>query len=98
MVGYSTTHITCNDNVVEVDKDTYDEAVKNFNNINNEKTTLIEWFNSYYAEHEQKYRRLHLLNKLTDEGKNPYEELVKLYEEAEIKRARIQELEVNPNA
>lgn len=54
---------------------------------------LTAWFNGYYTEHEQKYRRLHSLNKLTDEGKNPYNELINLYNEAEIKRARIQELE-----
>lgn len=54
---------------------------------------LSEWFDEYYTEHEQKYRRLHSLNKLTDEGNDPYNELIKLYNEAEIKRARIQELE-----
>lgn len=51
------------------------------------------WLDTYYARHEQKYRRLHTLNKLTDEGKDPYNELINLYNEAEIKRARIQELE-----
>lgn len=51
------------------------------------------WYNVYYTEHEQKYRRLQTLGKLTDEGTNPHEELIKLYEEAEIRRARIQELE-----
>lgn len=55
---------------------------------------IIGWFNGYYAEHEQKYRRLYTLGKLTDEGKDPYRELINLYNVAEIKRARIQELEV----
>lgn len=54
---------------------------------------LTEWYSTYYTHHEQKYRRLHSLGKLTDEGNNPYDELIKLYNEAEIKRARIQELE-----
>ena len=54
---------------------------------------LKYWYDNYYTQHEQKYRRLHSLGKLTDEGANPYDELIKLYNEAEIKRARIQELE-----
>ena len=54
---------------------------------------LKYWYNNYYTQHEQKYRRLHSLGKLTDEGKDPYSELINLYNEAEIKRARIQELE-----
>ena len=54
---------------------------------------LKEWFDVEYARKEQKYRRLHSLGKLTDEDKDPYNKLIKLYNEAEIKRARIQELE-----
>ena len=54
---------------------------------------LKNWYDIYYAQHEQKYRRLHSLGKLTDEGKDPYNELINLYNEAEIKRTRIQELE-----
>ena len=54
---------------------------------------LTEWYDIYYTQHEQKYRRLHSLSKLTDEGTDPYDELINLYNEAEIKRARIQELE-----
>lgn len=54
---------------------------------------LKYWYDNYYTQHEQKYRRLHSLGKLTDEGKDPYQELISLYNEAEIKRARIQELE-----
>ena len=56
-------------------------------------TELKEWYDIEYARKEQKYRRLHTLGKLTDEAKNPYNELINLYNEAEIKRARIQELE-----
>lgn len=62
--------------------------------LDSEHFALKEWFSKYYQEHEQKYRRLHTLGQLTDEGTNPYEELVKLYQEAEIKRKRIQEIEV----
>ena len=54
---------------------------------------LKYWYDNYYTQHEQKYRRLRSLDKLTDEGKDPYQELINLYNEAEIKRARIQELE-----
>ena len=54
---------------------------------------LKKWYDIYYTQHEQKYRRLHSLGKLTDEGRDPYNELINLYNEAEIKRARIQELE-----
>lgn len=54
---------------------------------------LKEWYDNEYTRKEQKYRRLHTLSKLTDEGKDPYNELINLYKEAEIKRARIQELE-----
>lgn len=60
---------------------------------NEEYIKLTQWYNNYYTQHEQKYRRLHSLGKLTDEGKDPYNELINLYKEAEIKRARIQELE-----
>lgn len=54
---------------------------------------LKEWFDTYYTQHEQKYNRLIALGKLTDEGTNPQEELLELYETAEINRKRIQELE-----
>ena len=56
------------------------------------------WFSDVYTIEEQKLRRLHTLGKLTDDGKKPYDELIKLYNEAEIKRARIQELERELNA
>ena len=59
----------------------------------NEYYMLVEWFDVEYARKEQKLRRLHSLGKLTDEGKDPYNELINLYNEAETKRARIQELE-----
>lgn len=55
---------------------------------------LKNWFNTYYAEHEQKYRRLNTLKQLTDELEDPYNKLLELYQEAEIKRKRIQEIEV----
>lgn len=56
------------------------------------------WYNEDYTIAEQKLRRLHTLGKLTDDGKDPYNELINLYNEAEIKRARIQELERELNA
>lgn len=54
---------------------------------------LKTWFNEYYTIQEQKFRRLHTLGKLTDEGQDPYQALLNLYNLAEINRARIQELE-----
>ena len=54
---------------------------------------LKEWYDIEYSRKEQKYRRLHTLGKLTDEDKDPYNELINLYNVGEIKRARIQELE-----
>lgn len=54
---------------------------------------LHNWFETYYTQHWQKYNRLIALGKLTDEGTDPNEELLKLYETAETKRKRIQELE-----
>ena len=69
-----------------------------YNNPTLEIATLKNWYETYYTQHEQKYRRLHSLGKLTDEGKDPYQELINLYNEAEIKRARIQELERELNA
>lgn len=63
------------------------------NNFQKDYADLIFWFNHDYASKEQKLRRLHTLGKLTDEGKDPYQELITLYNEAETKRARIQELE-----
>lgn len=54
----------------------------------NEYYTLKQWFNTYYTVHEQQYRRLHTLG-----DSSAYNKLIELYNEAEIKRARIQELE-----
>ena len=70
------------------------------NKYQKEYADLIYWFNHDYASKEQKYRRLHTLGKHTDEGNDPYQELINLYNIAEIKRARIQELEalINDNA
>lgn len=55
--------------------------------------SLRNWFNYRYAMLEQKYRRLIALYKLTDENTDPNDELIWLYNEAEAKRKRIQELE-----
>lgn len=51
------------------------------------------WFDNFYTQHEQKFRRLHTLNLLCDDGTPPIEKLTQLYEEAEIKRREIQKLE-----
>ena len=54
---------------------------------------IKKWFDVDYARLEQKYRRLNDLNKKCDDGSLPYDKLINLYNEAEIKRHRIQELE-----
>lgn len=61
--------------------------------LQNEINELKSWFNTYYTEHEQKYRRLITLNKADDDEVDGQTKLITLYEEAEQKRARIQELE-----
>lgn len=53
---------------------------------------LLNWFDTEYTKQEQKYRRFQVLNLNCDDGKKPYDALVELYNDAEIKRKRIQEL------
>ena len=78
-----------NNKVVAVDYEfSQDETQKN--ELNN----LKQWFNNIYQYQEQKYRRLHTLQQLCDNGASPYDMLIELYKEAEVKRKRIQELEV----
>ena len=55
---------------------------------------LRDWFETEYTYKEQKYRRLIALNKPDDDGIDCQIKLTALYEEAEIKRKRIQELEI----
>lgn len=59
----------------------------------NELNQLKQWFDIEYMRAEQKYRRLHTLQLLCDNGTTPYDMLIWLYKEAEVKRKRIQELE-----
>lgn len=54
---------------------------------------LKNWFNGYYTEHEQKYRRLYSMRTYCDDGSDPYQQLMLLYQTAEKNRKRIQELE-----
>lgn len=61
--------------------------------LQEEYNTLVEWFNTDYTKDEQKLRRLYTMQKLTDNNTNPYDELLLLYEQAESKRRRIQEIE-----
>ena len=55
--------------------------------------SLRNWFNGYYTEHEQKYRRLYSIRTYCDDGTDPYQQLMLLYQTAEKNRKRIQELE-----
>lgn len=54
---------------------------------------LRSWFFGEYTKQEQKFRRLRTLNFVCDDGSDPYDALIALYQDAEIKRNRIQELE-----
>lgn len=59
-----------------------------------EYNALINWYYIDYTKFEQKYRRLYTLKLYCDDGSHPYDKLIELYKEAELKRKRIQELEV----
>lgn len=78
---------------IEISEEEYSNLLNKEKNLIKTKFELIEWFDGYYTQHEQKFRRLHTLNKLTDDGKNAYDALVELYNEAELKRRRIQQIE-----
>lgn len=54
---------------------------------------LTNWFNTTYRYKHEKYTRLIALNRLDDDGVDPNEKLLALYEEAEDVRRQIQELE-----
>ena len=63
-------------------------------NLISEMIDIKEWFETEYSKQEQKFRRLRTLNILCDDGVEPYDALIKLYNDAEVKRKRIQELEL----
>lgn len=79
--------------IVEITEQEYNEYTANRQKLFDEMLELNDWFDGYYSVHEQKYRRLIALNKLDDDGANATDKLTALYEEAETKRRRIQELE-----
>lgn len=54
---------------------------------------LKKWFDTYYTIHVQKYNRLIALGR-DDNGLDPNEEIKTLYEDAETKRNRINEIEL----
>lgn len=70
------------------------EKKTNETNWENEINELKNWFDEEYSKQEQKFRRLRTLNILCDDGAEPYDALIKLYNDAEVKRKRIQELEL----
>lgn len=94
----------CNDNklvIKEIEKDIKgnrqfkicEYQIDELDEAKVELENLKIWFNEYYTQHEQKYRRLITLNKVDDDDIDGQTKLITLYEEAEQKRARIQELE-----
>lgn len=58
-----------------------------------ELNAVRDWFDDYYAQHEQKYRRFIDLGINCDDGSDPREKLKTLHLEAEEKRKKIQDLE-----
>ena len=92
VVGYGDFPIT-NDTISCVEVEDNDERITTYINNTNEYMSLQNWFDGVYTYKEQKYRRLISLNKLDDDGVDGQTKLNALYEEAEINRARIQELE-----
>lgn len=95
IVGVSNMETICdNCETVEITEQEYNEYTANRQKLFDEMLELSDWFDGYYAVHEQKYRRLIALNKPDDDGVNAADKLTALYEEAEIKRRRIQELEI----
>lgn len=97
---YSNVANYCNNNnlvIVEIERD--EEGKRRFqiqepipNSLYNELDELKQWFDVYYTQHEQKYRRLIALGLLTDDNRNPEELLMELYRDAEVVRKRIIEL------
>lgn len=102
---YSKRAAFCNENnlkIVEIEKDEQGKGRFQIQEIpplsevelaRLEVSKLQTWFDEDYARHEQKLRRLSALDKPDDDGVNANIKLGTLYSEAEVKRARIQELE-----
>ena len=68
--------------------------ILNHNNYIIELNNLKKWFETEYTKNEQKYRRFNTLQMVCEDGISPTNKLIDLYNEAETKRKRIQELEV----
>ena len=94
----------CNDNklvIKEIEKDINgnrqfkicEYQTDEVDNLKVELENLKIWFNEYYTQHEQKYRRLYTMKLYCDDGTHPYDKLIELYQTAEKNRKRIQELE-----
>ena len=66
---------------------------KNIKLASAEIAELKTWFYTIYTKQEQKLRRLITLKILCDDGQHPEDKLITLYNEAERKRKRIQDLE-----
>lgn len=96
ILSVSNIQIECEDaEEVEITEQEYNEYLESRNALAREQIELTEWFDGYYTIHEQKYRRLEALSKADDDGENPTVKLKALYEEAEEKRKRLQEVQLN---
>ena len=96
VLSVSNIKVECDDaEEVEITEQEYNEYLKNRNSLINKQIELIDWFDGYYTIHEQKYRRLEALSKADDEEESATVKLKALYEEAEEKRKRLQEIQLN---
>lgn len=94
ILSVSNIQIECNGSEeIKITEKEFNEYFETHGKLVEENISLTDWFDGYYATHEQKYRRLIALNKPDDDGVSASEKLTALYNEAEEKRARIQELE-----
>ena len=81
--------------IIEIEADNKGRRFKLVKQLQNDLDRTIDelarlknWFNEQYTIHEQQYRRLHTLG-----DTSAYDKLIALYNEAETKRKRIQDLE-----
>lgn len=82
----------CTDDTFVFNIEKYNKR-KNIKLASAEIAELKTWFDTIYTKQEQKLRRLITLKTLCDDGQRPEDKLITLYNEAERKRKRIQDLE-----
>lgn len=77
----------------EISTEEYAELLRKERDFTRAQTDAQNWFEGYYSQHEQKYRRFIDLGIMCDDGSDPIEKLKALQLEAEEKRKKIQNFE-----